>query len=63
MGKTTMNNPDVGQDDFDAEDRTSTDRPTSKFKKLKRPIHSAKRSKSPERLRGIHRRRRRRLEW
>jgi hypothetical protein len=58
-----MNIPDFGHDEFRTEDRTEAERASSKFKKLKRPIHSVKRSKSPERLRGIHRRRRRRMEW
>lgn len=39
------------------------DRNDNRFKKLKRPIHAAKRSKTPERLRGMHRRRRKRMDW
>jgi hypothetical protein len=57
-----MNTENFGHEEAAADDRSHTDR-TTKFKKLKRPIHAAKRSKSPERLRGIHRRRRRRMEW
>lgn len=33
------------------------------FRKLKRPVHATKRAGSPERLRGIHRRRRKKVEW
>jgi hypothetical protein len=58
-----MNNPSFGHDENNAEEQPDAERAGSKFKKLKRPIHAAKRSKSPERLRGIHRRRRRRMEW
>lgn len=58
-----MSIDELGLDDSDAGDRPRGERPATKFKKLKRPIHAAKRSKSPERLRGIHRRRRRRMEW
>jgi len=58
-----MNLQDIGPDASDGDERSPAERPTTKFKKLKRPIHAAKRSKSPERLRGMHRRRRRRMEW
>jgi hypothetical protein len=58
-----MNNPSYSQEDFEADDRKDRERADSKFKKLKRPIHASKRSKSPERLHGIHRRKRRRIDW
>jgi hypothetical protein len=38
-------------------------RDENKFKKLKRPLHAAKRSNSPERLNGIQRRRQKRMSW
>ncbi len=41
----------------------SESREDRQFKKLKRPAHAAKRSKVPERLRGMHRRRRKRMGW
>jgi hypothetical protein len=61
-----MNNPSFGQEEFGSENRAERgerERADNKFKKLKRPLHASKRSKTPERLHGIHRRRRRRLEW
>ncbi len=42
---------------------TSEERQENRFKQLKRPVHAAKRSKTPERLRGMHRRRRKRMDW
>jgi len=50
------NEPVVGTDSTD-------ERTENRFKKLKRPVHSASRSKTPERLRGMHRRRRKRMDW
>ncbi|MCA9148029.1 MAG: hypothetical protein KDA92_01955 [Planctomycetales bacterium] len=47
----------------DSHDRQAESQADREFKKLKRPIHAAKRSKTPERLRGMHRRRRKRIEW
>ncbi|MCA9168870.1 MAG: hypothetical protein KDB23_14445 [Planctomycetales bacterium] len=47
----------------DSHDRQAESQADRDFKKLKRPIHAAKRSKTPERLRGMHRRRRKRIEW
>lgn len=41
------------------EDQDRDDR----YKKLKRPLHAPKRSKTPARLRGMHRRRRKRMGW
>ena len=35
----------------------------TRFKKLKRPAHAHKRPKTPERTRGIHRRRKKRINW
>jgi hypothetical protein len=58
-----MNSSEFGSDQFGTEDRTDRDRSDNQFKKLKRPEHASKRSKTPERLRGIHRRRRKRMEW
>jgi hypothetical protein len=60
-----MNTPSFGQDDYQGDERTDRDRERldTKFKKLKRPVHASKRSKTPERLHGIHRRRRRRMGW
>ena len=58
-----MNNPSFGHDEFDTGDRPDRERSEGKFKKLKRPVHASKRSKTPERLHGIHRRRRRRMGW
>jgi len=56
--------------DADAQDRdrNGTDqsdraRGDNRFKKLKRPAHAAKRSGAPQRLSGLHRRRRKRIDW
>lgn len=51
------------ESESESADRSSDARSDREFKKLKRPIHSAKRSKLPERLHGIHRRRRKRIDW
>ncbi len=58
-----MNNPSFGHEEFSEENRPDRDRSETNFKKMKRPIHATKRSKTPERLHGIHRRRRRRMGW
>jgi len=54
--------------DSDSDDRRATEQPDrdrgdARFKKLKRPAHAAKRSGAPERLSGMHRRRRKRMDW
>jgi hypothetical protein len=48
--------------EFDS-DRNEPRGDANKFKKPKRPTHAAKRSKDPERLHGIHRRRNKRMSW
>ena len=61
-----MNKADYTHDDNGDHDdgRMASDRvDDTSFKKLKRPLHAAKRSKTPERLRGMHRRRRKRMNW
>lgn len=61
-----MNSPLHDKDDGEfvpGTERVDQDRSDNRFKKMKRPVHSAKRSKTPERLRGIHRRRRKRMDW
>jgi hypothetical protein len=51
---------DAGDFEPDRNEPRSDD---TKFKKLKRPLHATKRSNAPERLHGIHRRRRKRMSW
>ncbi|MCA9212975.1 MAG: hypothetical protein KDB27_07920 [Planctomycetales bacterium] len=62
-----MNNPLHSSDDAHEHtahvDQTESERAENRFRKLKRPVHAAKRSKTPERLRGMHRRRRKRMDW
>jgi hypothetical protein len=58
-----MTRPNFGLGEFNDDDRQEREPFEAKFKKLKRPIHASKRSKTPERLHGIHRRRRRRMGW
>lgn len=61
-----MNNPLHTSEDSEnlaSSDRVDDERNENRFKKLKRPVHAAKRSKTPERLRGMHRRRRKRMDW
>jgi hypothetical protein len=61
---TNYSNDELEPDD-DGQERSSspTHGESNGFKKLKRPMHVAKRSKIPERLRGMHRRRRKRMNW
>ncbi|MEZ6117249.1 MAG: hypothetical protein R3C28_11830 [Pirellulaceae bacterium] len=54
-------NPNEHDNTSPDEDRTRED--ANRFKKLKRPEHASKRSRTPERLRGMHRRRRKRMDW
>lgn len=59
-----MNTPAYNYEGDDRDVNSGEDRDTDRqFKKLKRPLHAAKRSKTPERLRGMHRRRRKRMGW
>lgn len=58
-----MNNVNYGHEEVSAADREESDRSENQFKKLKRPVHASKRSQVPERLHGMHRRRRKRIEW
>ncbi|MFC1758243.1 hypothetical protein ACFL2H_05690 [Planctomycetota bacterium] len=61
-----MNNPLHSNDDLpdnSGQVDRDADHNENRFKQLKRPIHAAKRSKTPERLRGMHRRRRKRMDW
>ncbi|MCP4190507.1 MAG: hypothetical protein GY768_07745 [Planctomycetaceae bacterium] len=58
-----MNSSTHRYDDEDHEDSLPDSREDRPFKKLKRPAHNLKRSKTPERLRGMHRRRRKRMGW
>ena len=59
-----MNTPAYNNDGEDRESVGGEERENDRlFKKLKRPVHAAKRSKTPERLRGMHRRRRKRMGW
>ncbi len=56
-------NPPPYEEENDGEMAGRTDRGENQFKKLKRPIHASRRSKTPERLHGMHRRRRKRMGW
>ena len=58
-----MKNVDYMHDEDDSQDDRPSEREPNAFKKLKRPELAAKRSKTPERLRGMHRRRRKRMNW
>lgn len=58
-----MNNVNYTHDEDESHDDRTSEREANAFKKLKRPELSAKRSKTPERLRGMHRRRRKRMNW
>lgn len=58
-----MNEADYGHHDDVSDGRSEKTRSENEFKKMKRPIHASKRSKTPERLRGMHRRRRKRMSW
>ena len=58
-----MNTPDYVYEGEEPDRTTAGNREDRPFKKLKRPVHAAKRSKTPERLRGMHRRRRKRMGW
>lgn len=58
-----MNTPTYNYEGDEPDRETADSRDDKQFKKLKRPVHSAKRSKTPERLRGMHRRRRKRMGW
>ena len=63
-GSEKMNTPAYNYDGEDRESVGGEERENDRlFKKLKRPVHAAKRSKTPERLRGMHRRRRKRMGW
>ena len=58
-----MNTPTYNYEGEEPDRGLSESRDERQFKKLKRPVHAAKRSKTPERLRGMHRRRRKRMGW
>lgn len=53
-------NPDENQDQDLSAEQIRTDK---RFKKLKRPMHATRRAGAPERLHGLHRRRRKRIDW
>ena len=53
--------PNEESDSAKEDEREARDE--NRFKKLKRPEHASKRSRTPERLRGLHRRRRKRMDW
>ncbi|MBJ42554.1 MAG: hypothetical protein CMJ80_04565 [Planctomycetaceae bacterium] len=59
MSNSHSNDRDDDHDDVYQESR----RIDKAFKKLKRPEHTSRRSTPPERLRGIHRRRPKRMDW
>lgn len=59
-----MNHASSNQESYEAEQPPSeSDRSSKPFKKLKRPMHATKRAGAPERLHGMHRRKRKRVEW
>ncbi|MDG2382836.1 MAG: hypothetical protein P8N76_14300 [Pirellulaceae bacterium] len=58
-----MNSSTHRHDDEEHDDSSTDARDERPFKKLKRPAHNLKRAKTPERLRGMHRRRRKRMDW
>lgn len=58
-----MSSPGDSQADDGLETRGQVARGEQQFRKLKRPLHATKRSSTPARLRGMHRRRKRRIDW
>ncbi len=58
-----MNSPGNAHSDDGIESRPQATRNERQFRKLKRPLLATNRSSTPARLRGMHRRRKRRIDW